>query len=247
MTVYVQSTDPSLSETVYFGDEWRDSSSGECYIRNTANNAWVLRMLASTPTGGVLPLSGGTMDDSITIPSSSHLTITDGLITGSGKINGSVISTTTDVSSTQSSLLSSVTDKIQNSVVAVSVIQTQNLVVTVGELDFTNGGQSISPDLDDQTALEIFLPYFPDGVQATEEQCTWLTFANTPSTLLTSLDDSGYSSPEYYTGSDGDYEVADPTQVRTFKCNYYTKEWIDGSPIVTYYGPLVKYVIIGRR
>lgn len=158
---YVQSTDPG---SVGAGYQWLDTTTANLYERNTCNSAWDYLYNVNQITGGLLSRNGGVMAGAITgvtgwapLDSPNFTTV--------AKLNGVNLATMNDLQALNASLLALIKAEAQIAVTNAlgGVTGNQNIAIGSGTL---KGATKDSP-------VTIPLPFFPDGVQATQAQCKW--------------------------------------------------------------------------
>lgn len=181
------------------------TDTGNFYVSNSTATAWVLVGSVNSPNLGMLPLTGGTMTGNVAgatgwAPNDSPN------FTTTAKLNGVTLATTTDLSTTQTTVLNSIAPKISEAVAATTsgITVKSNIARAVGLLTFTTAATQTIP-----------LPTYTDGTTAAESDCKWITFfvgSNVAGTYTTSW-------PSGRSDSNGDCGLilsADPTTTRTF-------------------------------
>lgn len=206
------------------------TDTGNFYVSNSTATAWVLVGSVNSPNMGLAPVSGYTSTGAITgatgwAPNDSPN------FTTTAKLNGVTLATSTDLSTTQTTVLNSIAPKISEAVAAVTtgITTGANIAMASGLLYFTSSATQTIP-----------LPTFSDGTTAAEPSCKWMvgliSSSSTPSTFLASW-------PCGRSDSNGDTSLiitANPTTTRTFAVYFQDK----GGNI---YPATVSYLIIGTR
>ena len=214
-----------------------DTTTGNFYVCNAAGTVWNLVGNVNNVNLGLLPLTGGTMNGSITgatgwAPNDSPN------FTSSAKLDGVNLATTSDLSTTSTTILNSIAPKITEAVASTtSNISTKaNVAMSSGVLTFTAGfGTSDSTTNPPQV---IPLPTYPDGTVAAESDCKWIV-------SLVKYDGAPAAPSLRYTNGlatswgNVDANIVDPMAVRTFNATLYNSSV--GLPCK------VGYLIIGVR
>lgn len=152
---YIQDADPGA---VGFGYEWAKSSTGELFVRNTGNTAWVLIGNLNNPNLGMLPLSGGAMTGAVA--GSSGLAPLDSPdFQTTAKRGGVNLARMTDLNTLAATLRGEMSN-IANSIVSASLPSS----LTKGNIAANHGTQSWT-GLATQS-LTLPLPQYPDGTTA---------------------------------------------------------------------------------
>lgn len=182
-----------------------DTSTGNFYVSNSSATAWVLVGSVNSPNLGMLPLTGGTMTGAIT-GATGWATLDSPDFTTSAKLGGVDLVTATSLSSTSTTILDSISPKINEAVAGISASFSVkgSVASAVGTLTFTTSATQTIP-----------LPTYQDGTTAAESDCKWFAFF-----IGTSINGTFVASwPCGRSDSNGDTGLvwsANPTTTRTF-------------------------------
>lgn len=164
--VYIQasSSDPGA---VGFGYEWYQTDTGNLYIRNTANTAWVIEGNANQTYIGNLSRQGGAMTGPIT---GSHglMPLAGGNFTNAPTINNQSIATIDYVDTRDDYVLSQISSQVQAAIAAIPGVSiSQSIVIWTGAV--TNIGAHV----------DMVIPItetYPDGSTISNADC--ISFAS---------------------------------------------------------------------
>ena len=111
------------------------TDTGNFYVSNSTATAWVLVGSVNSPNLGMLPLTGGTMTGNVAgatgwAPNDSPN------FTTTAKLNGVTLATSTDLPTTQTSVLNTIAPKISEAVAAVTsgITTASNIAIASGLL-----------------------------------------------------------------------------------------------------------------
>ena len=162
--VYVQSSDPGA---VGYGYEWRNSTTGDVYARNTTNTGWVFLYNSNLTNGGLVPKSGNTTMTGALSGVTGFADAASHNFTTALQLNGVGVATQNYVDTAISSALSSIDSRVT------SAIETYGSSISVGDkISFNFGTLDFSHE--PTVNQPIPRPYFSGGVQATPEECYWI-------------------------------------------------------------------------
>ena len=201
---YIQGTDPGA---VGFGYDWRDTTTGYLYSRNTSNTAWVFQSALNLANGGNLPKTGGVMSGPITGVTGWASSDNPDFPT-MAKIAGVNVATVNDLTALQTSLEALIKAEAQAAVTTALGGLTGNQNVALGH-GVLVGATATTP-------VTIPLPSFPDGVQATQSQCKWIV-----APLRGKTGDTADAFYQYFRNNDDTADL-DPTTSLTF-VSYHAK------------------------
>lgn len=198
-----------------------DTTTGTLYAANTSSTAWTSMGNVNNSNLGHLPTTGGTMTGAIS-GATGWATLDSPDFTTSAKLGGVNLATTTDLATTQTTILNSIAPKISEAIASTSTALSfsSNVARATGLLTFTSA-----------TTQTIPLPTFPDGSTATEAQCKWFVGLVAGSWPCGRSDSNGDTTL---------YKSADPSTTRTFAI--YLKD--NGG---VFYSTTVMYYIEGIR
>ncbi len=139
-----------------------DTSTGNFYISNSSATAWVQVGNVNNPNLGMLPLTGGTMTGNVS-GATGWAPLDSPNFTTTAKLGGVTLATQNDLSTTQTTILNSISPKITQAIASTtsSITVKANIAKASGIL-FSNG-----------SSVTIPLPTYPDGTTANESDCTW--------------------------------------------------------------------------
>ena len=154
------SLDPGAGYPMYF---WAQTNTGLLYVRNAADNAWVLVGDSAQPYLGQLSTQGGSMNGAITgahglSPAASN-DFTTSLFVG-----GLDVATRSYVDQRDAALNASIATGIASALASVPSI---NLSTRVA---YDDGYWTLNGNAPGNT---IALPFYSDGVQATDSECIY--------------------------------------------------------------------------
>lgn len=159
--VYIQASS-SNPGAVGFGYEWYQTDTGDLYIRNTANDGWVLEGNADQTYIGNLSRQGGAMTGPIT---GSHglMPLSGGNFTNAPTINNQAIATVDYVDTRDNYVMSQISAQVQTAIAAIPGVSIQSSVVIWTGLV---GGTTPSSNL----VIPITETY-PDGSTISKADC----------------------------------------------------------------------------
>lgn len=209
---YFDSNDPGA---VGAGKEWYNTTTGNLYIRNSTDTAWVLIGNSDTASLGNLPASGGPVTGAITgVSGWAPLDSPD--FTTIAKLNGIDLATTTDLANTQTALINLIDARVA-SAIASSTSGTSGVNSSIAK---TRGSGSANTG----TTFTIPLPTYPgSGETADESDCVWMV-------AMTGIGLDDYTSGASYAWqvylsqtSNRNYSIVRAGGKREYTVNY---EWI---------------------
>lgn len=157
------SLDPGAGYPMYF---WAQTNTGLLYIRNAADNAWVLVGDSSQPYLGQLCTQGGNMNGAITGAHGLSPAYVNNFAAASLRMGGDLVSTKTYVDQQVAILNAAIAAGISTAISSSPAFSVYNKVAKLtgvwGPYSNSVGGTATIP-----------LPIYSDGVVADESECVW--------------------------------------------------------------------------
>lgn len=162
---YIQATDPGAVGAAY---EWANTSTGNLYIRNTTDTAWVLIGNIDNASLGNVPITGATMTGALNgVTGWAPLDAPN--FTTSTKLGGIDLATVNDLSAMETAIYNALDSKIS------SAISSSTATITVNSKIAKLTGDGYKQYSDSDQTFTIPLPTYPgSGETAAEADCVWM-------------------------------------------------------------------------